>query len=61
MEYNYPVKCPLLSGRLIEIGTCFDIHMVVEGHTPKWTAPEEIFEHDNYAEICEKCAYHRED
>ena len=61
MDIKYPVKCPLLNSKSIDEGACFDIHMVVEGHTPKWTAPEEIYDHDDFQEICKKCQYHRDD
>ena len=44
MDIKYPVNCPLMGGCSIDIGTCFDIHMVVSGEAPKWTAPEKIYE-----------------
>lgn len=61
MEIEYPVTCPLMGNKKIDMGTCFDIHMVVEGHTPLWAAPSEIYDTPNYAEVCEKCRYHRDD
>ncbi len=61
MEYNYPVSCPLMGNQKIDMNTCFDIHMVVCGEAPKWTAPKEIYQYKNYVEICENCPYHRED
>ena len=61
MGYNYPVSCPLMGNQKIDMGTCFDIHMVVCGEAPKRTAPKEIYQHKNYVEICENCPYHRED
>lgn len=57
----YPVTCPLMNDKKIDEDTCFDIHMVVHGGTPKWTAPEEIYEKSNYEEICFNCKYHRYD
>lgn len=64
MNINYPVKCDLLNSDLIDMDTCFDIHMVVAEQAPKWTAPERIFENRDEAEvrsICNKCRYHRND
>jgi hypothetical protein len=61
MDIQYPVPCPLLGAREIDIGTCFDIHMVVEGTTPKYTAPKEIYNHKDYVEICLNCPFHRDD
>ena len=61
MDISYPVQCPLLGWKDIDEGTCFDIHMVVEGNTPKWTAPEEIYQHDDYVNICRNCKFHRDD
>ena len=60
MEIKYPVQCPLM-GCKIDMGTCFDIHMVVCNQAPKWTAPKEIYEFENYVDICNKCPYHRDD
>jgi hypothetical protein len=61
MDIPYPVPCPLLGAREIDIGTCFDIHMVVEGTAPKYTAPKEIYNHEDYVEICQNCPFHRDD
>ena len=61
MDINYPVNCPLMRDRPIDIGTCFDIHMVVSGEAPKWTVPDEIYETPDFKEVCNKCQYHRED
>lgn len=60
-KIEYPVACPLLEGRPISIGECFDIHMVVSGEAPKWTAPKEIFDTPDYAGVCNRCKYHRYD
>ena len=60
MEIQYPVPCPLM-GRKIDDDTCFDIHCVVEGGTPLYVAPKEIFQYKNYREICLACQYHRDD
>jgi hypothetical protein len=57
---NYPVECPLMNKK-IEENTCFDIHMVVSGEAPKYTAPEEIFNVLNYQSVCKNCKYHRND
>ena len=61
MDIKYPVNCPLMGGMNIDEGTCFDIHMVVSGEAPEWTAPEEIREIQDFKEVCNKCKYHRED
>ena len=61
MKIEYPVKCPLMNNQKTDMGTCFDIHMVVCGEAPKWTAPKEIHEHADYVNICKHCPYHRED
>lgn len=60
MDISYPVQCPLV-GRSIDMGTCFDIHMVVCGEAPKYTAPDEIYNNENYVSICENCKWHRDD
>ena len=61
MDIKYPVSCPLMQGKPIDAGTCFDIHMVIEGSAPKWSAPDEIFDVKDYEEICRACKYHRDD
>ena len=60
MSIRYPVECPLMQEK-IDSGTCFDIHMVVCGEAPKWTAPAKILEKEDYKSICNQCQYHRED
>lgn len=52
--------CPLME-EAIDDSTCFDIHMVVEGHTPLWTVPKKVQENEKRAEICEGCPHHRKD
>ena len=61
MDIDYPVTCLLLSGKKIDMNTCFDIHMVVEDGAPKHTAPEESYKLEDYVEICLHCKYHRND
>ncbi len=61
MNIEYPVSCPLMNNMMVDKDICFDIHMVVDGTTPKDYAPQEIYEHDNYQDICLKCPYHRFD
>ena len=61
MDIEYPVKCPLLGNQLVEMDVCFDIHMVVCGEAPRYTAPREIYEHEDFENICERCQYHRDD
>lgn len=60
MEIEYPVPCPLMEEK-IDIGTCFDIHMVVERAAPAYTAPKKAVNTDNFREICLACPYHRDD
>lgn len=50
-----------MGNSLIDIWVCFDIHGVVEETSPKCEAPEEIFRHPDYQEICFKCPNHRFD
>lgn len=61
MDYKYPVSCPLLEGKLIDEGTCFDIHMVVCGDAPEYTAPPHILANADYKNVCKNCQHHRED
>ena len=61
MDFDYPVPCPICDGKIIDIGTCFDIHMVVCGEAPKRTAPSCIYENEDYVDICNNCPYHRDD
>lgn len=61
MDIKYPVKCPLMDGEMVDRLTCFDIHMVVEGDAPSYTAPKEAVGKPNFKEICNNCPYHRDD
>lgn len=61
MDIEYPVECPLMGNKHIEMDMCFDIHMVVCGEAPKYTAPSEIFINSDYIKICEQCKFHRND
>ena len=61
MDIKYPVECPLMGNKYIDMDVCFDIHMVVSGDAPDRTAPKEIFEHDDFKEICTHCKFHRND
>lgn len=54
------VECPLMENN-IEDTICFDIHMVVEGCAPEYTAPEKAIKIPGYREICMHCPNHRED
>lgn len=54
------IECPLM-GELIDEGTCFDIHMVIEDGAPSWTAPEKAVKNPKLKEICLKCPNHRND
>lgn len=60
MSIEYPVKCPI-TDEWLDMGTCFDIHMVVSGEAPEWTAPISATSRDNYKDICNNCPYHRND
>ena len=60
-ENEYMVRCPLIKDEEIEEYTCFEIHTVVQGTSPAFVAPKEIFDNKNYIEICNNCKYHRED
>lgn len=57
----YPVECPLMKNKKIDEYTCFEIHTVVQGTSPTSIAPKEIFENEDYIEICENCKFHRND
>ena len=61
MDIKYPVPCPLMGGKEIDCGTCFDIHMVVEGDAPAYTAPAEAVGKEKFRDICNNCPYHRDD
>lgn len=60
-KIKYPVKCPLMDGKQIDRYTCFEVHTVVQGASPECIAPIEILRHSNYADICKRCEYHRND
>lgn len=40
---------------------CFDIHMVVEGCAPKFTAPKKAVQTPDFRKICMNCPNHRDD
>lgn len=61
MDIEYPVMCPLMDNEPIDEGTCFDIHMVVEGWAPAYTAPKKAVSKENFKEICLACKFHRDD
>lgn len=54
------VNCPLMDGDIDDV-ICFDIHMVVEGGAPEYTAPEKAVQVPGYRDICLKCKNHRDD
>ena len=54
------VNCPLMD-ELIDDVVCFDIHMVVEGLAPDFTAPKKAIQKQGFRDICLKCSNHRED
>lgn len=54
------IKCPLM-GETIDDAICFDIHMVVDGGAPEFTAPEKAVKTPGYRDICLNCKNHRDD
>lgn len=54
------VRCPLLEADIDDV-ICFDIHMVVEGGAPEYTAPKKAVQVPGYRDICLKCPNHRDD
>ena len=60
MDIKYPVTCPLMDME-ISAGECFDMHMVVDGWAPEYTAPEKARKKEGYKDICKKCPFHRDD
>ena len=61
MDIKYAVSCPLMDGEKIDMDTCFDIHMVVEGDAPAYTAPNKAVSKEHFKDICNSCPYHRDD
>ncbi|WP_300630679.1 hypothetical protein [uncultured Thomasclavelia sp.] len=55
------VRCPLMKDQEIDLYTCFEIHTVVDGTSPKLIAPSEIFDNDDFENICKQCKNHRLD
>lgn len=49
--------CPLMGEKISDV-TCYDIHMVVEGMAPEWTAPKKATENPSRENICLNCQYH---
>ena len=60
MDIKYPVMCPLMEMEISEV-ECFDIHMVVDGWAPEYTAPEKATSTKEYREACKGCPFHRND
>lgn len=54
------IDCPLM-GESIDDVVCFDIHMVVEGGAPDFTAPEKAVQTPGFRDICLNCPNHRDD
>ena len=54
------LKCPLMEN-IIDDAICFDIHMVVDGGAPEYTAPEKAIQTPGYKDICLNCPNHRND
>ncbi len=55
------MSCPLVNGEIIHYPECFDVHCVLEDGAPKWTAREDMFNHEDWKDICLKCPYHYHD
>ena len=53
------IICPLMKNKEIDIYTCFEIHTVVDGTSPKSIAPKVILDNKDYKDICKKCKNHR--
>lgn len=58
---EYPVPCPLVDGKMVNMDICFLTHCVVDQDDPKCIAPAEMFAYADYREICKACKYHRDD
>ena len=54
------VDCPLID-ESVDDAICFDIHMVVEGCAPKFTAPKKAVQTPDFRKICMNCPNHRDD
>ena len=54
------VDCPLMD-ECVDDAICFDIHMVVEGCAPKFTAPKKAVQTPDFRKICMNCPNHRDD
>jgi hypothetical protein len=52
--------CPLMEEK-IDDGTCFDIHMVLEGMAPERIIPPKVLKCKEKNKICLECKHHRED
>lgn len=54
------VKCPLMDEN-IDDEICFDIHMVVDGMAPEYTAPKKVIQTERFRDICLSCPNHKND
>ena len=45
------IICPLMKNKEIDIYTCFEIHTVVDGTSPKSIAPKIIFDNNEFSWI----------
>ena len=54
------INCPLMGDNIDDV-ICFDIHEVVDGMAPAWTAPEKVVKTPGYKDICNSCPNHRDD
>ena len=53
------IKCPIIE-KEIEEDVCFEDCMISEGMCPERFAPEEMFEIEDFKQICFQCKNHRE-
>ena len=51
------VYCPLLQRNIDNCDDCFIIASVAEDSCPDSYAPKELFEIENWKEICNQCEY----
>ncbi len=54
------INCPLMEESIDDV-VCFDIHMVVEGGAPDFTAPKKAVQTLGFRDICLNCPNHRDD
>ena len=58
---EYPVPCPLVDGKMVDMDICFLTHCVVDQDEPEFITPHEMRKKPAFREICKACKYHRDD